>query len=205
MHHPVIVVDIDGVLFNTPADAVAAFNSEQGTDHRVEDIFNYDARPDKTKFYIDGVDHFHKHQHDTAAYHEVPGAKEALRRLHAKGAQIVALTSRHYGKFYDGTLAALDKHFGVGAGPDDLISTVHFTSQAGSDDKREKGEIIKELGGQILVDDAVRFCESAARHGVYAILLSQPYNQQGHEWPPEQRAEDWAAAERLIEERLRAV
>ncbi|MCA9325686.1 hypothetical protein KDA23_06540 [Candidatus Saccharibacteria bacterium] len=38
--NPVIVVDIDGVLFDTPQHAVERWNSIHGTDYKVEDIFD---------------------------------------------------------------------------------------------------------------------------------------------------------------------
>jgi phosphoglycolate phosphatase-like HAD superfamily hydrolase len=194
---PTLVVDIDGVLFDTPIDAVAIFNAGHGTRYAVTDIFDYDARHDKTKFAIDGVDYFHKHQHDTSAYHVVPGAKDALQRLHRE-MKVIALTSRNYDAFHDSTVAVIREHF---AG---LVGQVYFTTAPGQDNDREKGEIIKELGADILVDDAVRFCESAARHGVFAILLSQPYNLTGHNWPSNQTARDWIAGERLIEQHLQS-
>jgi uncharacterized HAD superfamily protein len=192
---PIVVVDIDGVLFETPIDAVAAANLAHSLSYNVSDIFNYNAEHDKTKFVLKGEDLFHAFQLDTARYRQVKGARKALERL-AKRARIVALTSRSYDKFYDATLAVIKKHFG------DLIDDVYFTTEPLNDRHREKGEIVKELGGAVLVDDAVKYCESAVAHGVPAVLIPQPYNETGHNYAANYRAKDWADAVRIIEQEL---
>jgi uncharacterized HAD superfamily protein len=192
---PIVVVDIDGVLFDTPIDAVAAANVTHGTTHHVNDIFNYNAEHDKTKFVISGEDQFHTFQHSTGRYREVQGARNALQRL-AKRAKIIALTSRNYATFSHSTREVIAKHFG------NLISEVYFTTEPLSEKHREKGEIVKELGGSLLVDDAVKYCESAVAHGVPAVLIAQPYNQSGHNYPTEYRATNWDDAVRIIEREL---
>jgi len=192
---PVVVVDIDGVLFNTPADAVTAANEKHGTNYATSDIFNHNAEHDRTKFVIDGEDQFHNFQLNTANYRQIDGAKSALQHL-AKRATIIALTSRNYDMFYDITKQAVHDHFG------NSISEVYFTTAPSNDQHREKGEIVKELGGKVLVDDAVKYCESAVAHGLPAVLLAQPYNETGHSWPPEYRATDWDDAVRLVEQEL---
>lgn len=194
---PIVVVDIDGVLFDTPIDAVAAANVENGTNHDVSDIFNHNAEHDKSKFVVDGVDQFHKFQQDTGNYRQVEGAKEALEHLvRQTGAKVIALTSRNYDMFYEPTTAAIQEHFG------DLISEVYFTTEPSNDTHREKGEIVKELGGKVLVDDAVKYCESAVTHGLPAVLLPQPYNRTGHNYPPEYTATNWQDAVRIVEQEL---
>jgi hypothetical protein len=194
---PIVVVDIDGVLFNTPVDAVTAANAENGTNHNVTDIFNHNAEHDKSKFVVDGIDQFHKFQLDTGNYSQVEGAKEALEHLvRNTGAKVIALTSRNYDMFYEPTKAAIAEHFG------DLISEVYFTTEPSNDKHREKGEIVKELGGKILLDDAVKYCESAVNHGLPAVLIPQPYNMAGHNWPPEYTATDWQDAVRIVEQEL---
>lgn len=194
---PIVVVDIDGVLFDTPIDAVTAANAENGTNHEVTDIFNHNAEHDKDKFVVDGVDQFHKFQQDTGNYRQVEGAKEALEHLvRQTGAKVIALTSRNYDMFYEPTTAAIQEHFG------DLISEVYFTTEPSNDTHREKGEIVKELGGNVLVDDAVKYCESAVQHGLPAVLLPQSYNRTGHNYPPEYTATNWQDAVRIVEQEL---
>lgn len=214
---PIIVVDIDGVLFDTPKQAVERWNQIHGTSHDVTDIYNHDAVHDKVQFrhyhaegkYDEGADEgkfddgFYDGQKDVDNYIEIEGAKEALARLHTQGARIVALTSRDPLKLREETLSAIEKHFGIGHDNNGLIDDVLF---AGDPDipggHRKKSDIIKAIGGRVLVDDAVRYVTDAAEAGLPAILLAQPYNISGHDWPPEKTADTWEHAERLIEKEL---
>lgn len=192
---PVVVVDIDGVLFDTPVDAVATANRLHGTKHLATDIFNHNAEHDKTKFVVNGKDLFHAFQHDTAQYRQVEGAKAALKRLSHR-ANIIALTSRSYDLFYTLTRKVIAEHFG------DIISEVYFTTAPNSDQHREKGEIVKELGGNVLVDDAVKYCLSARAYGIPAVLIAQPYNKAGHDYPPEYCAANWQEVVQIVEREL---
>lgn len=214
---PVIVVDIDGVLFDTPQQAVERWNALHGTSHGTPDIYDHDAVHDKDKFrdYHEGGkyeedndkgkfdDGFYDGQKDVEGYIQMPGAKDALQHLHTRGAKIVALTSRDPAKLREETLSAIDSHFGIGHDKDGLIDEVLF---AGDPDipggHRKKSDIMKAIGGRVLVDDAVRYVTDAAEAGLPAILLAQPYNKTGHNWPPEKTADTWERAEQLIEQEL---
>lgn len=189
---PIAVFDIDGVLFNTPDDAVASANARNGTSHSVEDIFNHNADHDKSKFIVDGVDQFHEYQLDASQYREVEDAREALEMLVDKGVKVIALTSRNYDMFYEITKQAIEEHFG------DLVSEVYFTTEPGSDEHKEKGEIIKELGGEVHVDDAVKYCLSAEAQDIPGILLARDYNKTGHVYPPEKTAQNMREAASMI-------
>jgi uncharacterized HAD superfamily protein len=195
---PIVVLDVDGVLFQTPSDAVLAANKLHGTTHKVEDIFDHDAHHNKELFVVDGVDQFHLHQSDIAAYTPVPGSVEAITSL-AQSATLIALTSRNYDKFYDVTKAALHRYFGT------AITQLHFTTKPGSEDHRPKGQIVQELGGALLIDDSVEYCKSCSDFGIPAILFGQPYNQQGHDYPAELRANDWPHAESLARQLLQRI
>lgn len=213
----IVVVDIDGVLFDTPQQAVERWNVLHGTSYTVQDIYDFDAVHDKEKFrdyheagkyeedngkgkFDDG---FYDGQNDVDGYIQMADAKEALERLHARGAKIVALTSRDPAKLREATLSAIESHFGIGHDKGGLIDEVIF---AGDPDvpggHRKKSEIMKAIGGHIIVDDAVRYVEDAREAGLPAILLAQPYNKTGHSWPPEETADTWLHAEQLIEQEL---
>ena len=216
-YETVVVVDIDGVLFDTPGQAVERWNKLYGTSYAVGDIYDHDAVHDNERFrhYHEGGkykddndkgrfdDGFYDGQADVNGYVLIPDAKEALTRLHAKGAKIVALTSRDPAKLRDATLTAIETHFGIGHANNGLIDEVIF---AGDPDvpggHRKKSEIMKAIGGHILVDDAVRYVEDAREAGLPAILLTQPYNKTGHSWPPKSTASTWLQAEQLIEKEL---
>jgi beta-phosphoglucomutase-like phosphatase (HAD superfamily) len=191
-----IVLDIDGVIFDTPVDAVNRANNVHGTNFHVSDIFNHHAEHDKSKFVIDGEDQFYVHQHAVNDYSLVPGCREALTELQDE-ATFIALTSRNYDAFYEDTKLALEKYL------HGLISELFFTTAPGRSTHDEtKGEIIKRIGGSVLIDDAVKHCESARAEGIDAILFGQPYNQAGHAYPSEWRAADWPDATRIIRSSL---
>ena len=192
---PIVVVDIDGVLFNTPVDAVASYNKKYSSNYKVSDIFNHHAEHDKKRFVVNDEDQFHAFQLNISQYKEVEGAKRAIDRL-AKKAKIIALTSRNYDKFYIVTNQIIKDYFG------NSISEVYFTTQPSSTKHREKGEIVKELGGNVLIDDAVKYCESAIAFGIPAILMRQAYNISGHGFPKEYTADNWSQAIVLVEKIL---
>lgn len=217
LEQPVIVVDIDGVLFDTPGQAVQRWNDIHGTDHETIDIYDHNAVHDKEKFrhyHTDGAydeengkgkfdDGFYDSQKDVAGYIQMPGAKKALTRLRERGARIVALTSRDPEKLREATLKAIDSHFGLGHDQHGLIDEVLFAGDPDSSGShRKKSDIMKAINGQILIDDAVRYVEDAAAAHLSAILLAQPYNKEGHRWPPEKTANSWEQAEELIEQEL---
>lgn len=214
---PIVVVDIDGVLFDTPGQAVDRWNTIHRTTHEVTDIYDHDAVHDKTKFrrYHDNGaydendgkgkfdDGFYDGQKDIDGYIQMEGARSALERLHRRGARIVALTSRDPAKLREATLRAIDSHFGIGHDKDGLIDEVLFAGDPDiPGDHRRKSDIMKAIGGKVLVDDAVRYVEDAAAAGLPAILLTQPYNRKGHTWPPAMTAATWKEAELLIEREL---
>lgn len=196
--HPTVIVDIDGVLFDTVRESVTVFNQLHGTHYTPEDIFNFDAEHDKEKFVVNGVDYFHRHQLNHESHQAIEGAVDALKQLKSKGYRVIALTARSEDMFGDGTRAAILTWFGVGEGKDDLLHAVHYSKPKGSTDRRDKGEIAAELGGHVLIDDAVRHCVSARTHGLQAILLQYDYNRNGHDWPKEYTANSWSDAVRII-------
>jgi len=219
---PVIVVDIDGVLFDTPQHAVERWNTAHGTDYAVEDIFDHNAKHDKDLFrhwHDDGLemdketgkkfdDGFYGAQKDVANYLLMPGARDVLVRLkHEYGASVHALTARDKGNLEDATLTALGEHFGVGEADEDLIDELHFSGDPDfiGEAQADKGRILRDkLGAHIMVEDSVANAISAKKADVSTFVLSRPYNAEGHDWPPEETASDWDTLYDLISESLDA-
>ena len=227
--HPVIAVDIDGVLFDTPGHAVERWNSIHGTSYKVEDIFDHNAVHDKVLFrhwHDSGIetdkdtgekydDGFYGAQKDVANYLLIPGAREVLARLkHEYGASLHALTARKKANLGDVTLTALGEHFGVGEEEEYLIDELHFSGDPDHDhqvdengkkiDLTDKGTYLREkLGAHIMVEDSVKNALSAQKAGVASFVLAQAYNQNGkHDWPPEKTAHDWDELYHLISKSL---
>ena len=215
---PVIVVDIDGVLFDTPQHAVERWNDLHDTNYKVEDIFDHNAKHNKERgvgrhYHDDGSeidpltgekfdDIFYGAQKEVARYLLIPGAREMLAKLKAEyGASLHALTARDKGNLGDVTLTALSEHFGVGEDDDSLIDELHFSGDPDfiSETQADKGTILRDkLGAHIMVEDSVANAQSAKKAGVATFVLARAYNQAGHDWPPEATAADWQALYHLI-------
>lgn len=220
--HPVIVVDIDGVLFDTPQHAVERWNNMHGTSYAVEDIFDQNAKHNKDLFrhWHEGGeetdkktgekfdDGFYGAQKDVANYLLMPDAREVLERLkHEYGASLHALTARDKGNLEDVTLTALGEHFGVGEAEEDLIDELHFSGDPDfiGETQADKGTILRDrLGAHIMVEDSVANAISSKKANVATFVLSRAYNETGHDWPPEETAPDWDTLYHLISESLDA-
>ncbi len=208
---PVIVVDIDGVIFDTPTQAVRKWNAAHGTEYSTADIYDHHAVHDKAKFrnyHDDGKyaddrgrfdDGFYDAQTDVEGYVLLPGAKEMLWRLKREfGAEIKALTARNPDNLRGVTERALSEHVGLGYDDEHLIDELHFSGDPDFGGAKEKGEILVELSADAMVEDAVKNAVSSEKFGISAVVLAQDYNEKGHEWPPEKRAVDWNHVYELI-------
>lgn len=222
--HPVIVVDIDGVLFDTPQHAVDRWNAEHGTTYAVEDIFDHNAKHNKERgvgrhYHDEGSeidpatgerfdDIFYGAQKDVANYLLMPGACEVLAKLKREyGASVHALTARDKNNLEDVTLTALGEHFGIGEAEEHLIDELHFSGDPDfiGETKADKGTILRDkLGAHIMVEDSIANAKSSKKANVATFVLSRAYNQTGHDWPPEETALDWDALYHLISESLEA-
>lgn len=216
LERPVIVVDIDGVLFDTPQHAIERWNNLHGTEYKVEDIFDHNAKHDKELFrhwHDDGAetdkdtgnkfdDGFYGAQKDVANYLLMPGAQEVLTKLKAEyDASLHALTARDKNNLEDVTLTALGEHFGVGEADEHLIDELHFSGDPDfvGDTQADKGTILRDkLGAHIMVEDSVANAQSSKKANVATFVLSRTYNQTGHDWAPDAIAPDWDALYHLI-------
>jgi len=192
--HPVIVVDIDGVLFDTPQHAVDRWNNAHETNYAVEDIFDASAKHNKELFrhwHEDGMetdketgekfdDGFYGAQKDVANYLLIPGAREVLSRLKQEyGASLHALTARNKANLEDVTLTALGEHFGVGEAEEALIDELHFSGDPDfiGEASADKGTILRDiLGAHIMVEDSITNANSAKKAGIASFVLDQSYN-----------------------------
>lgn len=219
---PVIVVDIDGVLFDTPQHAVERWNAIHGTTYTVSDIFDHNAKHNKELFrhwHDDGLetdpasgnhydDGFYAAQKDVANYLLMPGAREVLARLKAEyGAAVHALTARDKNNLGDVTLTAIGEHYGANDGGDTLIDEVHFSGDPDfiGEAQADKGTILRDkLGAHIMVEDSVANAISSKKANVSTFVLSRAYNETGHDWLPEETAPNWDALYDLISQSLEA-
>jgi|GEM_PF-2494630 len=220
---PVIVVDIDGVLFDTPQQAVDRWNAEHGTTYLVEDIFDHNAKHNKERgvgrhYHDNGAetdpetgerfdDIFYGAQKDVANYLLMTGAREVLAKLKTEyGASVQALTARDKNNLEDVTLTVLGEHFGVGKAEEHLIDELHFSGDPDfiGETQADKGTILRnKLGAHIMVEDSIANAKSSKKANVATFVLSRAYNQNGeHDWSPEETAPDWDTLYHLISKSL---
>lgn len=112
----------------------------------------------------------------------LPGAVLALREL-SKDHDIVVVTSRN-SSWEDATRQWFKQHFF------DHEIDLHFTGDRHASDYKTKGQLCKQLGVSLLIDDNPTYCRSAIDEGMGAILFGQ-YG--WHYDIPEQavRCQDW--------------
>jgi uncharacterized protein len=97
----------------------------------------------------------------------VNGVKEAINKL-SKIGEIFFITARPF-KLISRTQTFLDKNF-----PDVHFELIHSGDLHGG--KKNKSEICKELGINILIDDISSFCEDCSKKGIKVFLFDKPWN-----------------------------
>lgn len=115
--------------------------------------------------------------------------KELQKRYH-----IILLTSRNPA-LEAGTRVWLKEHI---AGDVELYFAKNGRMKIG----RSKGELCKELGAFMLIDDNIEHCQSAIDNGVEAIVFGQ-YGWQTSEVEGAVRCKDWPAVLEYINERTK--
>ena len=100
----------------------------------------------------------------------VEGAVEAIRNL-KPGNDLYIITAKSE-ELKDKTTEWVEKHF------PQMFSGIHFTNQYhGNGLKRTKGEVCKELGIEIFVEDMLHNALNVASLGIPVLLVDTPCNQ----------------------------
>lgn len=174
----ILGVDFDDVLFQCNTAAAKFHNTTYGTSYSRDDVKTFDWRdvwhvsPEEEHRRV--LEFFATKFHDEAE--AVIGAYDALKKLN-EAYEVVIVTGRPESA-RDVTLEWLSKHF-LG-----LYREVHFTSHYDSDHskRRKKSDIVKELGINIFIEDALHFAADVAESGIPVFLIDTPWNQ--GETPP---------------------
>lgn len=162
---PIIAVDIDDVLFPF-IDGVAKYhNSLKNTDLSVDDFFSFNlievwgGTQKETEEIVQGF-----LEAGNLHLQPVDGAKEALAQL-KNDFDVVLVTARNQ-VFESQTAGWLQQHL------PDLFQDVTFAGNPHDGRPyRHKGDICRELGAQLLIDDYPKNLLSAASCGVDGILF----------------------------------
>ncbi len=182
----ILGVDFDDVLVRS-GDALAEFhNATYGTNYSREDVTSYslgeiwDCTREEAVRRIDEFITTDFHHSAEAVF----GAYDALKKLE-KFYNIVIVTGRRE-IARDSTEDWLKKNF-LG-----LYREVHFTSHDDPDfsKRRLKSDVVKEVGIDAFIDDALGFAKDVAETGIPVFLFDTPWNQ-GDVPPGVVRVKSW--------------
>lgn len=122
----------------------------------------------------------------------LPGASFALSEL-TKRFDIAVVTARNPA-WQEATLNWLRSHFG------DVFVSVHFAGSRHEDNALTKGQLCKQVGAFVLIDDNIEHCKTAIEEGLEAILFGE-YG--WHIKIPEElvRCKDWPAVTEYFDAR----
>lgn len=194
MKKPIIAIDIDDVIFPF-VNGIATYHNElKGTVLTEDDFFSFDLWDvwgSTEQEAIEIVENFMQSDY----MHLVPlaGAKESLERL-ARDFRIVLITARN-GAFSDNTTRWLQYHLS------DIFHEVIFAgNHYDGRGYRTKGEICKELGAVLIIDDSPRNILSAAQQNIDGILFGEKAWSVMDELPATlvKSCKDWDQAEEYI-------
>lgn len=171
MSKPLIAIDIDDVIADSTEALRIMANERSGLNVPPE---AYKVKRDTFWGYYEkvwaehGIDkHYTFEEHkkdmerDQSAVTPVAGAIPALRRL-SELYRIVLITSRD-ASWKSATLRWLEDQLG------DVSFDVHFLGHTHDGKGQTKGELCKQLGAELLIDDSEENCHSAVREGIGAI------------------------------------
>ncbi len=166
-----IGIDIDDTTLVFFENFCKFYNQKTGKSYAREDLISFHfwnvfniTREEAIRF----VEEFHQSDEFNQIL-PMENAIDSIKSLMEKN-EVYFITARPK-EFKSKTLAWLDMYF-----PNfdyKLIFTGHF-----HDSKAKlKGQICKELGIEILIDDNFEYCIDCVNNGVKAILFNQPWNQ----------------------------
>lgn len=198
MAKPIIAVDIDEVLAAEAEYIIAYSNKHWGHSLTLDDYTEHWA------FWgIDNMDPEFERRADelhapgtVSKYRVLPGAKQALREL-AERFELIIVTSRRK-RVESETRVWLDKNF------PGIFSRVILTGFWDNVDDpsrhlHSKGDILQDNGVDYLIDDQVKHCASATRHGIGAVLFGDYASSHSVALPDGvTRCKDWEAVRRYF-------
>lgn len=167
-----IAFDIDAVLADFLSEFLIWRNYRFNTRWRREDFWSYHwwevFAEDERKMYEILFDFFNSKE--IKKIEPMPGAKRGVRRLKKRGHQMCVVTSRPR-LISELTQEWLVRHF------DGCFDMVYYSNAPQWESYGpSKGEITHTWGGDLLVDDQIRFCREANDFDIPALLYDNPWN-----------------------------
>ncbi len=168
----IIGFDLDDVLLNFNDNLYLYHNNVYGTNYKRKYITSHNlsliwqcTQKEATK----KLDDFYYSQPHFDAL-PVEGAVEGVKALD-KNHRLFIVTSRPK-EIREMTLRWLDLHF------PNMFNDVYFINHfQGTGKKRTKGEICRELGVQVFVDDVLEYAQTISDAGIPVLLYDTPWNQ----------------------------
>lgn len=168
-------IDIDDVVVNTASSFLEFYNSKHGTSFVFENIKTYDLdkvvgiSPEEARKELD--EFFHSECFQKVDLME--NAKETIDIL-AEHFEIVFITSRPL-KYKEGTKDHLGYHFG------NLDFEIFHSTGSDYEESGSKGEICKDYGVDVMIEDNTKYAKDCAEKGVEVILFDKPWNKDKEE------------------------
>lgn len=166
MSKPIIVVDMDEVLFPLTDSFLPYFNKMQGTNHSTDTMTTYriqDLTGQPEEEVLGRLKEFLLTPHHNEAQ-PIAGSVDGIKRL-SKKFELVLLTARQ--SFYRGySEQFIDKHY------PGIFDEVRYTHEPEAPDiEIPKVEICKDLKALALIDDSLSNVTQCAEQGMQGILF----------------------------------
>ena len=190
-----IAVDLDDVLSSFIAEFLKWYNPQHGTNWQFKDVVDYhwpnfmhitveQAIEDVHKFFI------------SQGYNDLPlmpGAKEWVDQLAAKHELYLVTSRQNVAK--ETTYNWLDRNF------PGVFRKVMFANHYSADGSpaRTKGELCKEIGCELIVEDDSRHIDALLAHNIKVVLIDKPWNRNDRLPAGVIRAYNWEDATQAIE------
>lgn len=184
--------DLDDILLDFNGALRVFHNAKYDTTYEREHITTYDfcelwqCEPEEMIRRV--LEFYASKEHQGAV--PVEGSVEAIKKL-SQYHKLIIITSKP-DELRVATMQWLDQHF------PHMFDEVHFTNHyVGNGRKRPKGEVCKQYGVEIFIDDALIHAESVANTGIPVLLFDTPWNQ-GELSPLITRVYSWEEIERRL-------
>jgi 5'(3')-deoxyribonucleotidase len=200
MSRQTIAIDIDDVLADSTNTLRLLVNARTNSDLTTEDYrvsgeyWGYYERvwaehglSDRIKF----SDFEKEMEIDQSHVPLLPSAEFAIREL-SRQYHVVLVTARNI-EWERATKQWLKLHFG------DNDIAVHYTGHRSADDYRSKGQLCKELGAFLMIDDNPGHCKAVMDEGIKAVLFGE-YGWHGETPDGVVKCKDWPAVLEYINE-----
>lgn len=164
-----IAVDVDDVLTKTGANYIKYHNEKYGTNLKPWQFYDYEYlkpfgldRREGSRRILDYI------EERALEIEPLKGARKVLEEL-KKNHELIVITGRAK-NIMKTTGEWIDHYF------PDIFSHVVCTDVHQLNGGKDKGEICRDLGVNLLIDDYLKYAQECSREGIRVLLLAQPWN-----------------------------